>query len=170
MLTLAALSFIPGFGLFFAAAALSWALVSNRPRAKLAGILAVTGAGLQLGLGAFTLIRTKDNPEMVQAQRLVISQDLAKVVGALEDYHAENNAYPATLKQLLGYPIPTRFVNIMDQSAGFFGGEYSYARATDGASYDLYAKGPDGKAGTDDDIRPRLSDSLAAHSGYRPAR
>ncbi len=172
LLTLAALSFIPGFGLFFAAAALSWALVSNRPKARLAGILATTGAVLQIGLGGLMYFWLDKRPEMAEARRITAQQDMVKVVNALEDYHAEHNAYPHDLVTLVGYPIPTRFLNISDQSAGHLGlGEqYLYVLSGDGLTYDLYARGSDGKAGTADDIRPRLTDSLATHSGYRPAR
>ncbi|HTO72663.1 MAG TPA: type II secretion system protein GspG [Gemmatimonadales bacterium] len=170
LLTLAVLSFIPGFGFIIAAAALSWALVSNRPKAKLAGILAAAGALAQLGLGLVLLVRQQDKPETRVAQRALTGRDLAKVVAALEDYHAEHHAYPARLDDLIGYPIPTRFVNILDNSSGFFklNEKYIYVLAPNSNSYDLYARGPDGKAGTDDDIRPRLSDSLLTHSGYRP--
>lgn len=171
LLTLAALSFIPGLGFLIAAVALTWALVSKRPRARLAGILAVAGVVVQLILGGAILFWARDRPEFVAAERESTGLDLGKVVAALEDFHAEHHAYPANLRVLLGYPIPLRMVNITDQSGGLshLGQLYEYHLAPDGKSYDLFARGPDGKAGTDDDVRPRLTDSLAALSGYRPA-
>jgi hypothetical protein len=171
LVTLGALSFVPGFGFFIAAVALTWALVSDRPRARLAGILAVAGAVCQLVFGALVLHWYSASPEYAKATQESTRLDLAKVVAALEDFHGEHHAYPANLQLLVGYPLPVRMINITDQSGGLrhLGQLYAYRLAPDGKSYDLFARGPDGQAGTDDDIRPRLDDSLAEHSGYRPA-
>jgi hypothetical protein len=170
LLTVAALSFIPGFGFLFAAAALSWALLSDRPRARLAGALAVAGAVANLAGGAIILLWVRKRPEFQQVQQESTRRDLSVLVGELESFHAKNGRYPASLQELVGYPIPLKLINIYDNNGGMSMTmvPYQYRVAEGGATYDLFSTGPDRKPGTDDDIRPVLSDSSRDHTGYRP--
>jgi len=104
---------------------------------------------------------------MRAALDLTTSRDLAKVVVALERFRDNHDRYPEGLQELVG-PIPTSLLNIYDQSDGRLVPRlYQYRLSTDGASYDLFAIGADGRTGTSDDIRPQLGDSLRSHSGYR---
>src|SRR2546429_6979440 len=57
LLVLGACAFVPGFGIFFGAAAVTWGLVSDRPRAKLGVILGGAGALLNLVGGAMLIRR-----------------------------------------------------------------------------------------------------------------
>src|SRR2546425_9913074 len=52
LLGLGACPFVPGFGIFFGAAAVTWALLSARPRAQWGGLLGGEGALLHVGGGA----------------------------------------------------------------------------------------------------------------------
>ena len=172
LVTLAALSFLPGLGILFAAVALSWALLSDRPRARLAGFLAAGGAILQIGgLLLYTFTHTNSR-EMVAVDQQAAQVEVNRIALELEKYHASHGEYPGSLELLIGYPIPHMLVNIRDVHHGFapMAPDYLYKVSADGKSYDLSGRGADNQPGTEDDIRPVLSDSLREHSGYRPAR
>jgi Type II secretion system (T2SS), protein G len=167
---LALTGLIPVFGFFTGAAALSWGLVSSRPHALRAAVVGGLGALLNL-VGVVVLgVQMQRTPTYAAAQAVVTQQDLARVATELDRYRARTGDYPPTLQALLGGPIPLRLLNINDQSAGPFHvpRPYQYRVAPDGRSFDLFAVGPDGRPHTADDVRPRLPDSLRAHSGYRP--
>ena len=169
MLALGACAFLPGFGIFFGAAAVTWGLVSDRPRAKWGVILGGAGALLNL-VGSAVLVGRFEHTPMVERSRIEMTQrDLGALVLELERYHDRTGRYPATLQQLVGQPIPLRLVNIYDQTAGIFvfPRVYDYHLAADGTSYDLFAVGPDGKPGTADDVRPALPDSVLRGTGYK---
>jgi len=162
-------SFIPGIGVILGAAAVTWALISDRPRALVAAGLGAAGALLNM-LGAGVLAwRLGSNPIYAEAGAARARRDLAKVVVALETYQQEQGRYPSSLEAFTQLPYSLRLVNIQDFSAGVFSRprEYHYDLAPDGRSYTLFAVGPDGRAGTADDLFPDLSDSLARRSGYR---
>ena len=109
----------------------------------------------------------RDDPGMRRVTRATTVADLNRLVVTLDRYKAGSGRYPATLQELVGYPIPLRMLNIYDQSAGpFHVRPYVYRLAADGRSFDLRAVGPDGRLDTPDDIRPELPDSIAVHSGY----
>jgi hypothetical protein len=169
LLLVAACSFIPVLGFFIGAIAVSWGLLSDRPRARLATTLAAVGAFANLAgllLVTFFFQRT---PEAARLNREATRRDLARVVAALESYRERTGAYPTSLAALeRPFAIPP--VNIHDQGAGIIRiyRVYEYHLAADGGSYDLFSVGPDGRPGTDDDIRPALTDSVVARSGYRP--
>ena len=170
LLLVAGLSFVPGLGLFFAAAAVTWALISDRPRAKLGLAIAATGALLNLA-GSFFVVLTMQHGEAfarIEAQQT--REDLSKLVVALEDYYGRAGRYPPNLRVLVGTPIPTRLINIYDQAPGLFRipRVYEYHLSADGESYDLFSVGPDAVPHTADDIRPELLDSLRERAGYRP--
>src|SRR6266566_875006 len=62
LLALGACAFLPGFGLLFAAAAVTWGLVSDRPRARWGVILGGAGALLNLVGGAVLVARFQHAP------------------------------------------------------------------------------------------------------------
>lgn len=176
LLLVAACSFIPGFGLIFGAIAVPWGMVSVRPRARLGVLIGAAGALLNVA-GAFALVvLTEDTKTFTQTQAMQTARDLKTLVMALEDYHAKNGHYPPSLQALVSVPVPgvgvvvpTHFINIYDHMKGLFlPRTYRYEVAADGQSYDLFSAGPDGIPHTQDDLRPQLTDSIRAHSGYRP--
>src|SRR4029077_9076373 len=118
LLTLAALSFIPILGFFIAAVALPWALRSNRPRSRLAGILAGVAAVLQMvGIGVFAYTHTS-SAEMADLDTHSAQMDIDRIALELEKYHASHAEYPGSLELLIGYPIPHVMVNIRDLHHG----------------------------------------------------
>lgn len=129
LLLVAACSFIPGLGFFVGAIAVAWALLSDRPRARVAAVFAGLGAFANLAGIILVSVYMNRTPEMARFNQEMTRQDLVRVVYRLYQYHL----------------------------------------APDGGTYDLYSVGPDGRPGTDDDIRPVLPDSVAARSGYRPS-
>jgi hypothetical protein len=172
LLALGACAFIPGVGLLFAAAAVTWGLVSDRPRARWGVILGGAGALLNLAGGAVLVARFQHAPVVERSRIEMTRRDLGTLLLELERYRDRTGRYPATLQQLVGQPIPLRLLNIYDQTAGFFvfPRVYEYHLARDGSSYDLFALGPDGQPGTADDVRPALPDSVLRGTGYRPVR
>jgi hypothetical protein len=170
LLLVAGAAFIPIFGLFLGAVAVSWGLLSQRPRARLAVGLGFAGALANLVAFLVVAWSTHDSPVMRRARQETTVADLTKVVLALEDYHREQSRYPVSLQALVGEPVPTRLINIRDLTSGLFQTRlYQYHPASDGQSYDLFSAGLDGRLGTPDDLRPALSDSLIRATGYRPA-
>ena len=169
LFVLAGASFVPGLGVFFGAAAVTWALVSDRPRALVAAGLGAAGAFLNLLGGGLLMWHVGNNPVYATAGAASARRDLAKVVVALEGYHRERGHYPARLDAFTQLPYSLRLVNIQDFSAGVFSRprEYHYDLAPDGRSYTLFAVGVDGRPGTADDLFPDLPDSTARTSGYR---
>jgi hypothetical protein len=160
LLTLAATSFIPGFGFFLGAAAVTWGLLSDRPRAKLAVVIGMVGAMLQLAGTALVMWTMHDNPVMRKAMVTTAARDLARLAVELDAYHTRTGYYPGSLQELVGYPIPTRMININDVSAGLFRQQpYQYHLSSNRQTYTLFAAGPDGAPGTSDDIYPNLPDT-----------
>jgi hypothetical protein len=171
LLTLAVLSFVPGFGFFLGSIAVSWGLLSERPRAKLAVGIGAAGALVHLvAFGVFLATSNQRSPLFQRAFAEMTRQDLGGLVLALEAYHRRESAYPPTLLELQRKLGLRRPVNILDHSGGLSldAAPYRYRLAADGASYDLFAVGPDGRPDTADDIRPVLPDSLQQSSGFRP--
>lgn len=170
LLLVAGCSFVPGLGVLFGAAAVTWALVTDRPRARLAVVLGATGALINLVVPLVIVLRMGEPGEYARMQAAFTRQDLTKLVLEIEQYHAETGHYPASLPLLVGTPIPRRLINIYDQSGGPFRipRTYEYHRSPDGTTYDLFSAGPDGVPHTADDIRPVVADSLRDRVGYRP--
>jgi hypothetical protein len=171
LFTVAALAFLPFLGVLFGAAGLTWGLLSSRPRALRAALIAGGGALLNLvgilGLTYYVSTRHSETYDRIAVTRT--QQDLATLVGHLEAYHEENAAYPPSLSALQRRPAVLRTINIYDQMGGILSPRaYRYELSRDGRTYDLYSVGADGEAGTPDDVRPVLPDSLAARTGYRP--
>lgn len=164
----AALSFVPFVGIFFGGAGATWGLISSRPRAMWAALIAMTGALLNFA-GAIVLTVNSAGKYDAAVDAKFTQQQLLKVVVAIEDYHAKEHAYPPSLQVLSRRMILSRLVPTTDMSGRGFHlpREYRYVLAPDGESYDLIATGPDNVIGTADDIRPVLPDSIAARSGFR---
>lgn len=171
LFTVAVLSFVPFLGIFFGGAGATWGLISSRPRALWAALIAFTGALLNIAaIVVFGMSTMGTSGAMTESGRQLTQAELLKVVVALEDFHAKEHAYPPSLQVLQRRMMLSRVVPTMDMSAGplHLPHEYRYVLAPDGESYDLFATGPDNVAGTADDIHPALPDSIRARSGYRP--
>lgn len=166
---LAGAAFLPGFGVVFGAAAVTWALISDRPRALVAAGLGAAGALLNLIGGAMLVWHAGQNPAYASAGAASARRDLSRLVGAIEAYRREQGRYPVRLAAFTQLPYSLRLVNIQDFSAGVFRRpkEYHYDLDPDGRTYTLFAVGPDGRPGTADDLYPELPDSVARHTGYR---
>lgn len=167
---MAALAYVPVAGILFGAIGLTWGLLSNRPRAITAAIIAGAGALLNVGgLMAFGFFAAREQGLYSQAAVVAARNDLIALVHAIEEFHDENGAYPGSLTALQQRPAILRTINIYDRTAGALKPRpYRYQVAPNGDSYDLYSVGEDGEAGTPDDVRPVLPDSVAARAGYRP--
>lgn len=169
VIALGATSFIPGLGFILGSIAVTWGLLSSRRRAWVGAVVGATGALLNVAAlfalyGAF-----RRSPEMQKAQAVMVQADLVQLVAALDAWHERTGEYPATLQELLARQGPLRPINIFDHSRSVFSTTpLEYHPAADHQSFDLYSAGPDGVAGNDDDIRPRLPDSVAGRTGYRP--
>jgi hypothetical protein len=172
LLLVACCAFLPGLGLIFAGIGLTWALISDRPRAMLGAVLA--GIGGVLNLAAFAVLswHLQGDPVYAAARAPGARRDLARLVAALEQYRAQTGEYPRSLEVFTQVPWSLKFVNVTDLSTGGFPVPrlYTYRRSADARHYDVYGIGADRRAGTEDDVRPELSDSAARHSGYRPAQ
>ena len=169
---LAGSSLLPGLGLFSGAAAVTWGLVSDRPRALLAAALGAAGALLNV-CGAVLLVRHLDqDPAYASAGARSAAADLGHVVAALEGYRRQEGHYPDRLAVFTRLPYSLRMINVHDFTAGVFRRprEYHYELDADGRTYTLFAVGSDGVPGTGDDIYPELPDSVARNSGYRDPR
>lgn len=170
LFVVAVLSFVPIVGIFFGAAGATWGMISSRRRAMLAAMISLAGAFANIaGLILFSVLSPGSQTASADANRAMTQREMLKIVVALDRYHDEKHAYPASLpelKQSLGILHP---LNLLDYSGGIFHFKnYQYVVAADGESYDLSATGPDNKSGTADDQRPVLPDSLKAHTGFRP--
>lgn len=170
LFVLAAGGYIPAAGLVLGAAAVTWGLVSSRPRAMLAVAIGGVGALLNVAGGMLVLGRMAHTPAFAEARVVTTRRDLGRLVGALEEYRVASGRYPGRLEVFGELPLSLKLVNIHDNSAGVFRmpHPYQYRLAPGGRSYVLFAVGADGKPGTDDDVFPSLPDSVARRSGYRP--
>ena len=129
--------------------------MSSRRRALVAAAIGAGGALLNLiVIFGFSFFGSGKRPEFREARLQLTRQELADVALALEAYRKQEGRYPPSLivlSQRLGLRRP---VNIFDPSAGFLTMRpFQYKLAPDGTSYDLFSVGPDGKPGTEDDIR-----------------
>jgi hypothetical protein len=170
LVVLAAGAFIPVLGFFLAAAAVTWGLVSSRPRALLAAAIGGAGGLLNLVGGVLYIWQVQGDPVYTATTAAISGRDLVRLVGAIEEYRVANGRYPGELAVFTRFPLSLKLVNIQDNSVGAFRmpRSYQYQPASDGRSYTLFAVGPDGKPGTGDDVFPLLPDSVARRSGYRP--
>src|SRR5437899_11729063 len=72
LLVLGACAFVPGFGIFFGAAAVTWGLVSDRPRAKWGVLLGGAGALLNL-VGRAVLVGRFEHTRVRESARMAIT-------------------------------------------------------------------------------------------------
>jgi uncharacterized RDD family membrane protein YckC len=170
LFVVAACAFIPGLGFLFASIGLTWGLVSDRPRAMLAAVLAGVGGVLNLAGAALFFWQMQGDPKSVAVRSSSAKRDLARVVAALENYRGAHGQYPQSLVVFTQLPLSLKLVNVSDLSTSGFSVPrlYTYRRSDDGRWYDVYGVGQDGRPGTVDDVRPELPDSVARRSGYRP--
>jgi len=144
-------SFEPPF--FFAAGAVSWGLVSNRRRARLAIILGAIGGLLAVGEGVAVAMWASRSGEWSTAQQELIREDLRRVAAAIDAYRTGTGQLPPDLATLARPGSGDPFLNIIDRSASLFSmSPFKYTRL-EGGAYDLYAVGKDGLPNTADDIR-----------------
>jgi len=170
LVALGAAGFVPIFGFFLGAVAVTWALLSERPRRTLALGLVATGAFLNLSALFLIGLSHRHDRTVVSFHGQMAQRSLVEVVFALERYRAAHGNYPPSLQVLVGYPVPTSLLNINDRSDGsLIPHPYQYTVSADGQSYDLFAVGPDGRPGTADDITPPIPDSMRSQTGYVPA-
>ncbi len=120
LFVLAATGFIPALGLFLGAAATTWGLVSSRPRAILAAGIGAVGALLNVAAALVFVWRMQGTSAFATANAASAGRDLARLVGALEQYRGSNGRYPATLQVFTQFPLSLKLVNIQDNSAGVF--------------------------------------------------
>ena len=173
LLLVAACAFIPGLGFLFASIGLTWALLSDRPRAMRAAVLAGSGGLLNLVGGMVLIWQLQDDPTSAVRRASSARRDLARVVSALESYREAHGQYPRSLIVFTQLPLSLKLVNVSDISTtrGWpVPRLYAYRRSDDGRWYDVYGVGADGRPDTEDDVRPELPDSVARRSGYRPPR
>jgi hypothetical protein len=168
----AGLSFIPVLGFFWGSVAVTWGLVSSRPGAMRAVIIAATGALLNI-VGMFVLVAVfSGRPEMQAANLEKARLDMEGIVVALEEFHEKEHSYPVSLPVLQAERGMLRPIQIFDLGPGILRlrvpQSFHYVVAPDGLSYDLFSVGPDGKPGTADDLRPLVPDSLRGRTGLRP--
>jgi hypothetical protein len=155
LLVLAGLAFVPVIGIFFGAGALTWGLLSDRPRAKLGAIVAGTGALLNIAGAMLVGVLFQHSPDMDRTRAILARRELGQLVVELEHYRTGHGRYPATLQILVGVPVPHLFINTLDHTGGLLRMQYyQYRLAPEGDSYDLFGVGPDGIPGTADDVRP----------------
>lgn len=101
------------------------------------GVLLVAAAGIAVaGVGVFFFS---------QADRIELTTDMAKIAMVAEDYKHENRGVPpADLSVLTLQPA-----TLMDP----WGHAYHYELVEGDPGFDIVSDGPDGKAGSDDDVR-----------------
>ncbi|HEU5218758.1 MAG TPA: hypothetical protein VFU23_08860, partial [Gemmatimonadales bacterium] len=115
----AALAYIPLLGFFLGSVAVTWGLVSSRPHARRAAVIAATGALLNVLLVVLAIV--VPGPGRVafqQENRNAVEESLGEILAALEAHHAATHAYPASLKALQRARGPLHALPIYDFSAG----------------------------------------------------
>jgi hypothetical protein len=160
---LGVISFVPVLGVLLGVIALILGLLGigkiNRGEARGTG-LAVTGCILgTLGIATtillyafmFQAFRSDSGPFAGPFRQIKIDTTrnaLMQTAGQLELYKQKFGRYPEDLDEASrsGYPIMP-----MDM----YQQRLVYRLATDGKTYELFSRGPDGKEGTEDDIRPK---------------
>jgi len=100
-------------------------------------------------------------PKMVgrseQARQTAAHADLSSIKTALDAYEVDNGFYPKSLQDLIQQPNNARnwhgpYLETLPQDPWGNPYVYSYPGRHNPNGFDIYSIGPDGKAGTDDDI------------------
>ena len=95
----------------------------------------------------------------------------ANLASALDMYEIDNGAYPNRLEDLISDPGNARrwrgpYVKKKARLIDPWGRDYVYAvPSTKGLDYDLMSQGPDGRAGTEDDITNDETREVAGEKG-----
>ena len=100
-------------------------------------------------------------PKMVgrseQARETAVRADLSSIKTALDAFEVDNGYYPKSLQDLLQSPSDAKnwhgpYLDKMPLDPWTNPYLYAYPGKHNSGAYDLMSVGPDGKAGTDDDI------------------
>ena len=100
-------------------------------------------------------------PKMVgrseQARQTAVRADISAIKTALDAFEVDNGYYPKSLQDLLQQPSNAKnwhgpYLDKVPQDPWSNPYIYTYPGRRNANSYDLMSVGPDGKAGTDDDI------------------
>jgi len=100
-------------------------------------------------------------PKMVgrseQARQAAVRADISSIKTALDAFEVDNGYYPKSLGDLLEKPRDAKnwhgpYLDKLPQDPWGNNYEYAYPARHNSSGFDLSSDGPDGKAGTDDDI------------------
>jgi general secretion pathway protein G len=100
-------------------------------------------------------------PKMVgrseQARQAAAHADLSSIKTALDAFEVDNGYYPKSLQDLIQQPGNAKnwhgpYLESLPQDPWQDPYVYTYPGRHNANSYDLMSVGPDGKAGTDDDV------------------
>jgi len=100
-------------------------------------------------------------PKMVgrseQARQAAAHADLSSIKTALDAFEVDNGYYPKSLQDLVQQPSNAKnwhgpYLDSLPQDPWQNPYVYTYPGRRNSSSYDLMSVGPDGKAGSDDDI------------------
>jgi general secretion pathway protein G len=100
-------------------------------------------------------------PKMVgrseQARQTATRADLSSIKTALDAYEVDNGFYPKSLQDLIQPPSNARnwhgpYLESLPQDPWGNPYVYSYPGRHNPNGFDIYSVGPDGKAGSDDDV------------------
>ena len=169
-----ACSFIPGLGVLLALVS----VILGAIRYKVGGwkilILGLGGIVFNVALFAAAFhvaFSGKLGPGAPFA--ILARQHLVGVVKSLEYYKQAHGKYPEALEELTAGKRPEvqQGLMIFDTSAGVnFKGRlpyFQYGLLDGGRHYYLFGVGPDGQAGTADDVFPEIPQAETEHIGYR---
>lgn len=170
MHVLAGLAYVPLLGLLPGFIALCWGLVSDRPRAMRAAVIASGGMLLNFaGCGALAYWGITQGAGREAGRANLIHGDLTLLVSQLERARVKTGRYPERLADLRVAPFDLPSTNIPDRGVGWFNRTvpYRYQLDPNGQHYVLYSVGLDGTADTDDDIYPDPVGSTREAPGLR---
>ncbi len=186
LMVMAVASFVPCLGFAFASATVSWALVAPRRHARVAMVVAVVGALLNLGFAivvgsAWLAKHPLPTPEPGSDMLVKTQQHLDLTAERIEEYRAAHGVYPDSLGQMLvpmgapadsGHiPVDTSKIFPPVDPLSYAAGRprlFTYVVSPDRQQYDLLSPGRDGRTPSSDDMRPMLSPEVRKRSGYQP--
>ncbi len=100
-------------------------------------------------------------PKMVgrseQARQTAAHADISSIKTALDAYEVDNGYYPKSLQDLIQQPSNAKnwhgpYLDSLPQDPWGNPYVYTYPGRHNPSGFDIYSDGPDGKAGTDDDV------------------
>src|SRR5947207_14878085 len=113
LLVLGACAFVPGFGIFFGAAAVTWGLVSDRPRAKWGVLLGGAGALRNMVGGAVLVGRFEHTPVVERSRIEVARSDPGAVVKSMGRDREHSGSSPYTCPDREALTIPPLPINYL---------------------------------------------------------